>query len=91
MLDLFTLTSEIQAMEEEVISFRRQVHRMAETGGVEVRTNAFIKEKLTEFGIPYDTMEGTGILGIIDTGKEGPHIGLRADLTLCLYRKMPAI
>ena len=79
MLDLFTLTSEIQAMEEEVISFRRQVHRMAETGGVEVRTNAFIKEKLTEFGIPYDTMEGTGILGIIDTGKEGPHIGLRAD------------
>ena len=79
MLGAEKIMCEIQALEPEIISWRRQIHQMAETGGIEFRTSAFIKEKLEEFRIPYDCCEGTGVVGILDTGKEGPHIGLRAD------------
>ncbi len=80
MLTAETLIQEIQKLEPELINYRRTVHRFAEVGGTEVRTSAFIQEKLAEFGIPFIHVEGTGLLGTIDTGKPGSHIGLRADI-----------
>ena len=74
------LLSEIDSMENEIISYRRTVHAFAETNGNEIRTSAFIQEKLTEFGIPFVKLRGTGVVGTLDTGKPGPHIGLRADI-----------
>ena len=74
------LLKEISSIEQDIIQYRRTVHAFAETGGQEFKTSAFIQEKLTEFGIPFEQLEGTGLIGTIDTGKEGPHIGLRADI-----------
>ncbi len=74
------LLKEISSIEQDIIQYRRTVHAFAETGGKEFKTSAFIQEKLTEFGIPFEQLEGTGLIGTIDTGKEGPHIGLRADI-----------
>ncbi|MBE6993196.1 MAG: amidohydrolase [Ruminococcaceae bacterium] len=80
MLDEKTLTAEVAALEQEVVGHRRAVHRMAELSGHEVNTSAYVKQTLEALGIPVRTMEGTGLLGILDTGRPGPHIGLRADM-----------
>ncbi len=80
MLDAKTLTAELAAMEDEIISYRRAVHTFAEPSAQEVQTSAFVREKLQALGLPIVPVEGTGLIGILDTGRPGPHIGLRADM-----------
>lgn len=63
-----------------VIDCRRTIHRFAEISGNEVRTSAFIKQQLSDFGIPYESLVKTGVIGTLDTGNPGPCIALRADI-----------
>lgn len=66
---------------EEVVEFRRLLHRNPELSGEEQETSQRIQEKLDEIGVPYETgFARTGILGIIEGEKSGPTIGLRADI-----------
>ena len=65
----------------EIISMRRELHRLAETGGEAKRTGEYIRAKLTELEIPFEQdHETNSLLACIDTGREGPSIGLRADM-----------
>ncbi|GAB5539708.1 MAG: M20 family metallopeptidase [Salibacteraceae bacterium] len=46
----------------------------------EFETSAFIQQKLTEIGIPFEVKAKTGIVGMIHGGTEGPCIALRGDI-----------
>lgn len=69
-----------RATVERVTELRREVHRFPELGFQENRTAALVEQELDELGIPHRRIAGTGVVGIIDSGKEGPVAGLRADM-----------
>jgi len=65
----------------EAIDFRRHLHANPELRYQEVNTAAFVKAQLTQFGIPFETLATTGVVGII-CGKnpDSRVIALRADM-----------
>jgi hippurate hydrolase len=65
----------------EAIDFRRHLHANPELSYQEVNTAAFVKAQLTQFGIPFETLATTGVVGII-CGKnpDSRVIALRADM-----------
>lgn len=65
----------------EYIAIRRHLHAHPELSYQEYETAAFVQKKLAELGIPFTTMAGTGVIGIVE-GKN-PHkkiVALRADM-----------
>ena len=62
------------------VLLRRQFHRHPELGFQEFETSRTVKEALTSFGIPWTEMAGTGVVGLIDSGKPGKCVLLRADM-----------
>ena len=67
-------------LEEETVDLRREIHRYAELGGQETRTAALVKQFAQALDLPVVTMEGTGLVVILDTGMPGRHLALRADM-----------
>lgn len=66
---------------EETIGLRRALHQRAETAGKEVRTTAFIRDKLKEWGVEIvDQPFRTGLLARVDGGGPGRTVCLRADI-----------
>ena len=63
-----------------VIAARRRVHAFAETGGNEHRTSAFIAQELAGLGLAVEKVSNTGLMGILDTGRPGRTLALRADI-----------
>ena len=85
------LTNEIirlqaEAQQDYVIESRRTIHRFAEVSGKEFKTSAFIEEEIKKAGLPY---ENTGWIAILDTGKPGSRIALRADIDALLVPEEP--
>lgn len=65
----------------EIIEMRRHFHRYPELGYEEFETADYIKKKLTEYGIPFQSeIAKTGILGIIKGKHEGGIVAFRADM-----------
>ncbi|MGM0897970.1 MAG: M20 metallopeptidase family protein [Bacillota bacterium] len=70
-----------QGMFEDIRAFRRELHENPELSGEEVETSKKIQAKLDEYGITYFTgYAKTGVLGVIEGGKPGKTVGLRADI-----------
>lgn len=70
-----------RVVEKEILAIRRHLHQCPELSGEEWETSAFIEKKLQEYGIPYTKgYAGTGILGVIDGGRSGATVALRADI-----------
>lgn len=66
---------------EYVKEIRRALHQNPELGGEEWETSKRIQEELEKAGIPFKTgFAQTGVLGIIEGGKEGGTVALRADI-----------
>ena len=81
MIDLSdTIRALIADNENYVINARRKVHALAETSGNEYKTSAFIADELTSLGFIVNKVTNTGLIGILDTGKSGKTIALRADI-----------
>ncbi|MYL57368.1 M20 metallopeptidase family protein [Virgibacillus halodenitrificans] len=60
---------------------RREIHQYPELSGEERNTADIVKRELAALNIKFkDGIAGYGILGVIETGKEGPVIGVRADM-----------
>jgi len=76
------IIKEIQSAHTDMTSWRKHIHQHPETAYMEVETAAFVKQKLTEFGVPFHYGLGkTGVVGIIEgTQKGNKAIGLRADM-----------
>ncbi|UQG60836.1 M20 family metallopeptidase [Marinobacter sp. M3C] len=65
---------------EEIKQWRKLIHSQPELGFNELKTSAFIIQKLESFGIDvHKGLGGTGVVGTLKNG-EGPTIGLRADI-----------
>lgn len=69
-----------QALQDELIRLRRDIHAHPELGFQEFRTAALVADTLQELGIAVQTGVGrTGVIGTIGSGS-GPTIGIRADM-----------
>ena len=66
----------------EVLNFYNYLHTIPEEGFQELKTSAFLAEKLESYGYDVTRNVGgeTGIIGIYDSGRSGPVVALRADM-----------
>lgn len=72
---------EIAVRHAEMIDWRRDIHAHPETAYEEHRTAALIAAKLVEWGIEvHRGIGGTGVVGVLHTGRAGRRIGLRAEM-----------
>jgi len=69
------------AYKDEFIAVRHHIHSNPELSYLEFETSKFIQEKLTGWGIPFQVLATTGVLGIIK-GKnpDSRVVALRADM-----------
>ena len=79
--DMINALEEVKKIEKDIISWRRDLHKMPELGLELPNTSKYIQERLSEMGVEYYTLvKGNAIVGIIKGSKEGKTIALRADM-----------
>jgi amidohydrolase len=70
-----------KGLQEELVSMRRELHQIPETGGDLPKTKAYIMGKLKEMGIPFvENATDSGLVATIEGGKPGKTLALRADM-----------
>ncbi|QEK12525.1 amidohydrolase [Crassaminicella thermophila] len=75
------IEKEILDIREEIIKVRRVLHQIPEVGFKEEKTNAFIIEKLQEYGIKvYKDVAKTGVIGYLKGNIGDRTIAFRADM-----------
>jgi len=75
------LDQQAKEMEQKVIEWRRHLHQYPELSNQEIKTAAYITEHLNAIGLKTQTgMAKTGVVALLETGKPGPVIALRADM-----------
>ncbi|MFW5691139.1 MAG: M20 metallopeptidase family protein [Chloroflexota bacterium] len=73
------LLEKAQAIEQDVIRIRREIHRNPELGFEETKTANLVAEELRRLGLEVEV--GVGITGVVARIGEGkPVIGIRADM-----------
>ncbi len=77
--DLTLLKGEIAPFMEEIIAFRREMHRRPELGREEFETARRITETLDRWGIPW-ARYGTAVVGLVEGSRPGGCVALRADM-----------
>ena len=71
----------VQRERQNVIATRRDLHRIPETGFNEVKTSAYMAERLRGLGLTVQTgLAQYGVVGMLSTGKPGPTLMIRADM-----------
>ena len=68
------------AVQDEVVAFRRDLHEHPESSMKEFRTTDQIAKEMDALGIPYKRFDPTGLVAIIEGGKPGKTVALRADI-----------
>lgn len=76
------IIKETQNIMPQVIKWRRELHQIPEVGFELQQTAAYVKNALTELGIPFLDNQGCecGIVGIIKGNKAGKVLALRSDM-----------
>jgi len=70
-----------EALEDQVIEWRRHFHEHPELSNRETETAAYIAERLRALNIDVETgVAHTGVVGVLEGGQPGPVVGLRADM-----------
>lgn len=70
-----------KVLAETLAAWRRHLHTIPELGLEEVKTSAFVREKLTEMGIPFTAnVGGHGVVATLSRGASNRSVGLRADM-----------
>ncbi|HEY5930536.1 MAG TPA: amidohydrolase [Burkholderiales bacterium] len=68
-------------LESKVIAWRRDFHEHPELSNRETRTSKRVAEHLAALGLTVQTgVAHTGVVGLLDSGRPGPVIALRADM-----------
>ncbi len=71
----------IQALQEQLVTWRRGIHQRPEMGFKEWLTAEFICDRLTAWGIDHQgKVAETGVVAIIEGTRPGPVLGIRADM-----------
>lgn len=72
---------EAEAMRQQLINWRRDLHQHPELGFREVRTAAIIAEHVKNLGLEVRTGVGkTGVVALLQGARPGPTVMLRADM-----------
>ncbi len=80
-IDLSHIRPEIQALQLQLIQWRRRLHQKPELGFKEQITSEFIAQQLQEWGIEHQKgIAQTGIVATISSGKPGRVLAIRADM-----------
>lgn len=75
------VVSAAQALQQKVVAWRRDIHQHPELGNREFRTAALVAEHLRSLGLePITGIAYTGVVAVLEGGKPGPRIALRADM-----------
>ena len=75
------LEQQAKELEAKVIEWRRHLHQNPELSNREIKTAAYIAEHLKSLGLKVQTgVAVTGVVALLETGKPGPVIALRADM-----------
>jgi amidohydrolase len=75
------LRERVQRSKEQVIAFRRDLHRIPETGFKEAKTSAYVAERLEKLNLDVQTGIAThGVVGLLRSGKPGLTLMIRADM-----------
>nr|WP_238325360.1 amidohydrolase [Lunatimonas lonarensis] len=70
-----------EALEAQVIAWRRDFHQHPELGNQETRTAAIVAGHLRSLGMEVtEQVAVTGVVGVLKGGKPGPTVALRADM-----------
>lgn len=70
-----------QAVQKDVVAWRRDIHQHPELGNNEVRTAKLVADQLRKLGLQVRTgIAHTGVVAVLKGGKPGPRIALRADM-----------
>jgi len=70
-----------ERMADELIALRRTIHRRPELAFEEKETAALVARELAKLNVNMRTGVGrTGVVALIDSGRPGPTIGVRADM-----------
>ena len=76
-----TIADEVAAVTDRVVAWRRDIHANPELSNREFRTAELVAEHLRDLGIEVQTgVAHTGVVGVLEGGKPGPVIALRADM-----------
>jgi len=68
-------------LEDKVIEWRRHIHENPELSNREYETAKYIAAHLEELGLKVETgVAHTGVVAVLEGGKPGPVVGLRADM-----------
>jgi amidohydrolase len=74
-----TLLEQAKAMEDQLVEWRRDIHKNPELGFEETRTSRLVADELREMGIEIEVgVAETGIVARIGEGR--PAVGIRADM-----------
>jgi amidohydrolase len=69
------------AVQPEMLAWRRHLHQHPELSNREVETSKYIAERLTSFGLqPKTGIAKTGVVAVLQGGRPGPVVALRADM-----------
>ena len=71
-----------EAQQDYMMEMRRYFHTHAEVSDHEFGTRKVLQRELDSLNIPYELLEGTGIIATIQGGKPGKH-----RLLHCLFRR----
>jgi amidohydrolase len=84
-VDIRQLVSE---QKELIINTRRELHRIPEVGYTEEKTSAYVAEYLNREGLEVQTgIAQFGVVGLLETGKPGPILLIRADMDALLLQE----
>ncbi|MBK9254212.1 MAG: amidohydrolase [Saprospiraceae bacterium] len=68
-------------IDNQVIQWRRHLHQYPELSNREFKTMKYIADHLKTLPVTVETgMAHTGVIAVLDTGKPGPVVALRADM-----------
>jgi carboxypeptidase Ss1 len=76
-----SLIEEVKRVEPRIIEIRRSIHQKPELAYHETATAKLVARELKSLGIEVKThVGGTGVVGLLRSGKNGRVVGLRADM-----------
>lgn len=76
-----TLEQRVSEIEPDVIKWRHHLHQHPELSNREFETAKYITKYLKSLGLPVQTgVAITGVVAVLDSGKPGPVVALRADM-----------
>lgn len=75
------IDQQTEQLYENIVEWRRDIHKNPELSNREFRTAEKVADHLRSLGIEVQTgVAHTGVVGILEGGKPGPVVGLRADM-----------